>query len=377
MSDPAGSILTPDGWIEGTVDLAGGRIAAVRGRPRDSARPPYVLPGFVDLHVHGGGGSDCMGGEASLRRMLRYHASHGTVAMAPTTVTAGANAVASSLADIAAVKALPLDGEPVVLGAHLEGPFINPAKLGAQAPVALAGDPALADRWATDFPIVVATVAPEIAGGMATVRALARHRCRVQIGHSIAGDATCAEAFACGCTGFTHLFNAMSGVHHREQGVASYALAHADYAELICDLCHVDATVMLAARRAIPNLYAITDASTSAGLPDGEHLFAGRRVFKSGSRIVLEDGATLAGSAITMADALRNLVRIGVPLAEASLMTATRQADYLGVPDLGRIVPGARACLVRLDSDLNVTDVWVDGVAIPAAFTLPGGQACG
>jgi N-acetylglucosamine-6-phosphate deacetylase len=361
---PTGSILTPDGWIAGGIDIAHGRIAAVRGAALAAPVAPFILPGYIDLHVHGGGGDECMGGEASLRRMLRFHAARGTTAMAPTTLTAGANAIRSALADIAAVKARPLPGEPVVLGAHLEGPFINAAKLGAQAPVACDGDPDLADAWAAQFPIVVATVAPEIRGGLDTVRALARHRCRVQIGHSIAGDADCDAAFACGCTGFTHLFNAMSGVHHRSQGVAGYALAHADYAELICDLCHVDATVMLAARRAIPRLYAITDASTSAGLPDGEYRFAGQRVFKTGPRIVLEDGATLAGSAITMADALRNLVSIGVPLAEASAMTATRQADYLGLADLGRIVPGARACLVQLDAALRVECVWVDGEVI-------------
>jgi N-acetylglucosamine-6-phosphate deacetylase len=367
MTDPTGTILTPDGWVAGTIALAHGRIAAVHGTALShgaALEAPFILPGFIDLHVHGGGGGECMGGEASLRHMLRYHAARGTTAMAPTTVTAGTNAVRSALADIAAVKARPLPGEPVVLGAHLEGPFINMAKLGAQAPVAIDGDAALADDWATQFPIVVATVAPEIRGGIDTMRALTRRNCRVQIGHSIASDADCAAAFACGCSGFTHLFNAMSGLHHRIQGVAGYALAHAEYAELICDLFHVDATAVLAARRAIPRLYAITDASTAAGLPDGEHHFAGRRVIKTGTRIVLADGTTIAGSAITMSDALRNLVQIGVPLDEASQMTATRQADYLGIADLGRIVPGARACLVRLDAELQVAGVWVDGELI-------------
>jgi N-acetylglucosamine-6-phosphate deacetylase len=367
MTRPRGTILTPEGWVSGTVELAQGRIAAVTGRalPPDAApEPPFILPGFIDLHVHGGAGGEVMGGEASLRRMLRFHAAQGTVAMAPTTANAGANVIRAALADIAAVQARPEPGEPIVLGAHLEGPFINPQKLGAMAPVALAGDPALAEEWAAVCPIVVATVAPEIRGGLDVVRALAGRGCRVQIGHSLASDAESAAGFACGCRGFTHLFNAMSGVHHREEGVASYALAHADYAEMICDLHHVHATVLLAARRAIPRLYAITDASSAAGLPDGEYQFAGRRIFKQGLKVVLQNGVTLAGSAITMADALRNLVSIGVPLAEASQMTATRQADYLGVPDLGRIIAGARGCLVRLDDDLSIEAVWIDGNAI-------------
>jgi N-acetylglucosamine-6-phosphate deacetylase len=365
MSTPRGSILTPDGWVSGTVEFAGARIAAVIGKAAP-AEPPYVLPGFIDLHVHGADGADCMGGAEAVRRMLRYHAARGTVAMAPTTMTAPADAVAAALADIASVRRARRGDEPLVLGAHLEGPFINPNKLGAQADVALAGDPALAEAWAALCPLVVATVAPEISRGLDVVRVLAGHGCRVQVGHSLASEAELSAAFACGCCGFTHLFNAMSGLQHRAPGVVGYAFAHADYAEIICDLGHVDATAILAARRAIPRLYAITDASTATGLPDGEHLFAGRRVVKTGQRITLEDGVTLAGSAITLADALRNLVAIGVPLAEASAMTSTRQADYLGRADLGRIVPGGRAGLVRLDGDLRVTGVWVDGERLDA-----------
>ena len=369
MTTPRGTILTPEGWVSGTVAVAEGRIAAVTGRvlPPDVApEPPFILPGFIDLHCHGGAGGEVMGGEDSLRRMLRHHAAHGTVAMAPTTSTAGINAIRAALADIAIVRARRGPGEPVVLGAHLEGPFINRGKLGAQPPMALDGDPALAEDWAAHGPIAVATVAPEIRGGLDVVRALARHGTRVQIGHSLASDRECAAALACGCAGFTHLFNAMSGVHHRAEGVASYALAHADYAEIICDLCHVRETAILAARRAIPRLYAITDSSSAAGLPDGAYDFAGRRITKQGLWVTLEDGTTLAGSAITMADALRSLVRIGVPLAEASQMTATRQADYLGIPALGRIVPAARACLVEIDEHLAVKAVWIDGEAIAA-----------
>jgi N-acetylglucosamine-6-phosphate deacetylase len=370
MTTPAGSILTPSGWVRGEVRIAGGRIVAVAGAalPEGAApEPPYVLPGFIDLHCHGGGGTQCMEGEAALRAMLRFHAARGTVAMAPTTATAGANQIRAALADIKLVQSRPGPGEPVVLGAHLEGPFINPNKLGAQADVPLPGDPVLAGDWAAQFPIVVATVAPEIPGGLEVVRALAAHGCRVQVAHSLAPEDVLETAFACGCCGFTHLFNAMSGVHHREPGVAAWALAHAEHAEIICDLIHVRPTTLLAARRAIPRLYAITDASTAAGLPDGEYTLAGRKIVKRGLRVTLEDGATLAGSAITMADALRNLVRIGIPLAEASAMTSTRQADYLGRADLGRIAPGARACLVQLDGELAVRGVWIGGVAVAPA----------
>jgi N-acetylglucosamine-6-phosphate deacetylase len=152
-------------------------------------------------------------------------------------------------------------------------------------------------------------------------------------------------------------------MEHRNPGVAAYALAKARFAEIISDLIHVDGTVLLAAYRAIPRLYAITDAS-AAGTPDGTFEWGGRRVIKKGQRITLENGTTLAGSAITMLDAFRNLVSLGLSVEQASDMTSARAAEYLGLRDVGRIEPGARACLVTLDQDLKLQGVWVDGESI-------------
>jgi N-acetylglucosamine-6-phosphate deacetylase len=370
VKEPAGSILTPSGWVSGRLSLAKGRIAAIHGKLHAHAaapEPPYIVPGFIDLHVHGGQGGDSMDGEDSLRRMLRYHASHGTVAMAPTTVTAPMERIESALADIASVTGHRARGEATSLGAHIEGPFINPKRLGAQGPFTRDGDASLALAWATRFPIVIATVAPEIPDGIDVIRTLAEHRCRVQVGHSLASADQVGLAFACGCTGFTHLFNAMSGVNHRDPGVASWALAHAEYAEIICDLNHIHPQAILLARRAIPKLYTVTDSSCAAGMPDGEYRLGELRVFKRGLMVTLEDKVTLASSVITLADALRNLVSIGVPLAEAVAMASTRPAEYLGLADLGRIVPGARASLVALDDKLNVKSVWIEGEAIDVA----------
>ena len=361
-----GTILTPHGWIEGSVEIAGGRIAGVRGRPlAPGADPaaPYVLPGLIDLHVHGGGGHDWQGGEEAVRGLARFHAGRGTVALAPTTATAKPAVIERALGAIRDVKTRPGPDEASVLGAHLEGPFINPQKLGAQEPEALEGDPGLAARWADAFPLLVATVAPEIPGGYETIEALARRGCKVQVAHSLASAAETAEGFRRGLSGFTHLFNAMSGVDHRMPGVAAYALAHGDYAEIIGDLLHVDETVLKAAYRAIPNLYAISD-STMAGLPDGRHHWGGHSVHKTGLRVTLDDGKTLAGSAITLIDAFRNLVRIGFSLEQVSAMTASRQAAYLGRNDIGRIVQGASASLIRLDEALALDTVLVDGVAV-------------
>lgn len=370
MSEPAGSILTPSGWVAGRVRIAKGRIAAIEGRILShgvAVEPPFIVPGFIDLHVHGGLGGECMAGESDVRKTLRFHAAHGTVAMTPTTVTAPVEHIESALTDIVNVMGRQQAGEAAALGIHLEGPFINPGRLGAQGPYSRAGDAALALDWAKRFPILVATVAPEIADGFDVIRTLAEHRCHVQVGHTLASLDEVGMAFACGCTGFTHLFNAMSGVHHRDPGVATWALAHGEYAEIICDFNHIHPQVILAARRAIPKLYTVTDASAAAGMPDGEYRLGDRRVFKRGLKVTLGDNVTLASSAITLSDALRNLVSIGVPLAEAVAMAATRPAEYLGLADLGRIAPSARASMVELDGELAVNSVWIDGEAIDVA----------
>ncbi len=369
-----GSILTPNGWVEGGLRVNGSVIAAVEGRalaPTERPCGPFILPGFIDLHVHGGGGADWQGGEAGIRGLVRYHTSYGTTAIAPTTATGPVAAIEGSLSAIAAIAAKREQGEAVVLGAHLEGPFVNPKKPGAMdVSLILEGDPGLAKSWADRCRIVVATVAPEIPNGRDVIETLTAGGCRVQIGHSIATPAEAEQAFRGGCCGFTHLFNAMSGVEHRSPGVAAYALAHARFAEIIGDLIHVDATVVLAAYRAIPRIYAITDASAAAGLPDGNYEWGGRRSVKRGQRITLENGTTLAGSAITMLDAFRNLTKIGLSVEQASDMTSARQAEYLGLRDLGRIEVGARACLVELDDALALQGVWVDGESV-----MPGAQA--
>ncbi len=370
LASPQGSILTPKGWVTGRVDIAGQVISTISGQTlAEGAKPkgPFVLPGFIDLHVHGGGGADWQGGEEGLRTFVRYHTSYGTTAIAPTTATGPVPVIERALSAITSIAAARRPGEAVVLGAHLEGPFINPRKPGAMdVSLILEGDAALAKSWAERFKIVIATVAPEIPGGHDVIRALAERGCRVQIGHSMATPAMAEAAFHCGCCGFTHLFNAMSQMEHRSPGVAAYALAKGRFAEIIGDLVHVDATVLMAAYRAIPRLYAITDAS-AAGTPDGAFEWGGRRVIKKGQRITLENGTTLAGSAITMLDAFRNLVSIGLSLEQASDMTSTRQAEYLGLQDVGRIEPGARACLVKLDAALKLQGVWVDGESIAPA----------
>lgn len=369
MKSPTGYILTPSGWVLGHIAIEAGRIARIEGKPVYSPHHsdvPLILPGFIDLHVHGGEGVDFSGGEDAIRQFIRFHARSGTVALAPTTSTSPVNVIETALCNIERVRHAPRDDEPTVLGAHLEGPFINPGKLGAQRDITLKGDVALALKWATMCRLVVATVAPEIPGGMAVIEALTAQGCRVQVGHSLATFEETGEGFARGLAGFTHLFNGMSGTDHRKPGVAAYALAMGQYAELICDLNHVHPALVLAAYRAIPRLFAITDATFAAGCPDGTYDVGDEhKVVKKGLSIMLADGSSLAGSAITMLDAFRNLVSIGLTLAQASDMCSTRQAEYLALDDLGRLLPGRAASFVVLTQKLQLQETWLRGHSLP------------
>ncbi len=356
-----GSILTPDGWRRGNLQF-GTTIGAVDGEATTVPSPPFIVPGFIDLHVHGGGGADVMQGEAAVRTMASTHARHGTTALLATTVTSPATAIDAALDGIAAVVERPDDDEAVVLGAHLEGPFLNPDKLGAQPPFAIAPDLGLFATWLRRAPVRVMTYAPECDQDDALARALRVAGVRAQVGHSLADAATAAQVFQDGA-GATHLFNAMSGFDHRAPGVTGAALAHAKHAEIICDLVHVDATAILAARRAISGLYVVTDATAGAAMPDGDYPLGTQVAHKRDGVLRLADG-NLAGSSLTMDQALRNLVAMGLPLHETVRRLTEIPAAWLGLNDRGRIAPGARADVVVLDEDLCVAQVWIGGQRI-------------
>jgi N-acetylglucosamine-6-phosphate deacetylase len=358
MRELTGSILTPKGWRRGRV-RCDERVHAVDGRPSATLRPPYIIPGFVDLHVHGGGGADVMTGEAAVRRTARIHVRHGTTALVPTTVTAPVEDIDAALAGIEAVRRAPAAGEARVLGAHLEGPFLNPDKLGAQPPYARAAEVALLTRWAELARVLLMTYAPECDPADVLPGALKHLGIRGQIGHSLADDATARRALDRGM-GVTHLFNAMSGLDQRAPGVVGAALAVAAHAEIIPDLVHVAPTALLAARRAIPRLYGVTDATAGAGMTAGDYPLGRYTATKHGDVMRLADGR-LAGSALTMDSALRNLVALGLELDEAVWRLSTLPAERLGRSDLGRIAEDARADLVVLDEDLVVQRVLVAG----------------
>ncbi len=368
MKRVEGHVLTPEGWLAGALETdAEGRVAQVTGTRIEERQvrhgdAPLILPGFIDLHVHGGAGHDIMDGGEAAARVARFHARHGTTSLAATTMTAPLEDLVVAFQGLSTSLRRPLEGGARILGVHLEGPYISPERLGAQPDHAR--PLALDELWRLHAitPIRLVTLAPEILANRLAIPDLLKAGIRVQLGHTQCTYEDALEAMALGATGFTHLFNAMPGLHHRQPGPVGAALAKAEYAEIIPDLLHVHQGAILAAARAIPRLYCVTDSTSASGMPDGDYRLGRHTVTKCLGGVRLPDG-TLAGSALTMDQALRNLVHVlGFGLAEASRLVSTHAADHLGLEARGRLVPGAWADVVVLDADLRVRGILAEGV---------------
>ena len=249
------------------------------------------------------------------------HARHGTTAFLATTVTADARALSAALEPVGRAARQRVAKGACVLGAHLEGPFINEGKLGAQPPCARPASLEEVAVWQSLAPIRIVTLAPEMVGHLDFVRQLKRFgndAVRPHDGH-LRRWRCCAD----GRSKRVHaLFNAMTPLEHRQPGMVGAALAHARYAELIPDLLHVHPGAIRAALRAIPHLYCVTDSTAATGMPDGKYQLGSHTVHKCMGGVRLADG-TLAGSTLTMDQALRNLVDIGVDLDDAARRLST------------------------------------------------------
>lgn len=368
-----GYVLTPAGFIRGVLEHQGGRITRIEGEAvteyevrHGSQDLPLILPGFIDVHVHGGGGRDTMEGGDAARAIARLHVRHGTTSLLATTMTAPMEEIRAALAALGPVCREREPQAARVLGVHLEGPYINPGKLGAQPDFAKAASIAEVQALDALAPIRLITLAPELPGNLDLTEQLRAAGFQVQIGHTLGTYEDGVEALQRGAGGFTHLFNAMTGLHHREPGMVGAALAHARYAEIIPDLLHVHEGAVRVALRAIPCLFCVTDSTAAAGMPDGEYGLGRHRVTKCMGGVRLPDG-TLAGSTLTMDQALRNLVGLGLEMADASRRVSTYAADYLGLNDRGRLAVGAWADFVVLDRDLQVQGVVVEGDGIDLA----------
>ena len=372
-----GRWLLPDGVATGRVAVEGGRVVGFE--PQDLDDDGWWAPGFVDVHVHGGGGGDAMDGVDGVRALAAAHLPHGTTALLPTTLTAPWPEVLEGLRAIAVVLqgdaiAVAAGGAPerraAVLGAHLEGPFVSPQRLGAQPPFAVDPTPERVAAVLALGVVRLATLAPELPGAEAAAITFARAGVRVSLGHTVADAATAERVMgavqgAGGVAGATHLFNAMSGMTGRAPGVIGAVLGDAAaYAELIVDGHHVAAASVRAAFHAKgARLVLVTDAIRAAATTATTTTLGPHAVAIVGGAARLPDG-TLAGSVLTLDAAVRTAVAMGVPVDVALRAASQAPAAYLGLSDRGRVAPRAHADFVRLDGALHVRSVWRGGVQV-------------
>jgi N-acetylglucosamine-6-phosphate deacetylase len=359
MNRLRGRILTPQGWFAGTVSFED-RIVAIEPCA-DDPDLPRIIPGFIDLHVHGGNGADVMEGVAAIRTMSRWHGRHGTCSLLATTISSSHSELQRCLADIGEVSSQRKALGARVLGCHLEGPYINEEKKGAHPAKAVRHVHAEDLYQLSNSPFLkIITLAPETLGDAAIIQHFNERGIRVQIGHSMATYEQTLDAMSQGISGFTHLYNAMTGLHHRTPGVVGAAFAKAEYAEIIPDLFHVHEGALLAAFRSIPKIFCVTDASAASGMPEGTYALGEQSISKCPNGVFLEDG-TIAGSTLTMDQAFLNLLKIGMPVDEAVRRLSTYPADYLGLKDRGRIELGAIADLLVLRADHSIEKVYIEG----------------
>ncbi len=361
----AGRALLADGAsADATLRIEAGRIREIRpglDPGADVRAAGWIAPGFVDLQLNGAYGLDFTADGRSVAEVARRITATGCTAFVPTIVTSAFEDYPRRLAEIEAAQAA---GGARVLGVHLEGPYLNPARAGAHdAGLIRPVDPDEIAGWA-DHPLVkIVTLAPELPGALEAVQRLARRGVVVSAGHSAATFEQAVAAFEAGVQWGTHLFNAMSALGHREPGLPGALLAAAVPCGLIADGVHVHpAMVALACRAKGPAaICLVTDAMAALGMPPGMYRLGERevRVDETAARLA---GGTLAGSLLTMDSAVRNVVAFtGCAPAEAVRMAATTPADLLGLTHLGRLAPGCAADLVILDDRLSVAQTWVQG----------------
>jgi N-acetylglucosamine-6-phosphate deacetylase len=407
------SLVLPDRVLSpGTLVIEDGRIAEVRSDTPSGSHAAfafhghYIVPGFIDVHVHGVDGIDALdpgpdGGAvaAIAARMPRY----GVTAFCPTTVACGPAALRTVLDQVRRARETPAPRSARVLPAHLESNFINPAYNGAQPASCLRspraalgrGGPGRAgedDRSASlsgerDFTgadilaeieraapdVAIVTIASELDGGLDLVRRLASRGHCVSLGHSGATYEEAQAAIAAGARQATHLFNRMPPLDHRAPGLVGAVLQTDEVAaEIICDGVHVHPALIrtaIAAKRP-SRILAITDATAVAGLPAGSRAMLGGRPITAGERSALLPDGTIAGSVLTMDRAFQTLIGpVGLGLVDAATICATSPARELGLVGHGVLAPEAVADLVVLDANLTVVQTYLAGQLVYARGT--------
>ncbi|WP_432503240.1 N-acetylglucosamine-6-phosphate deacetylase [Kineococcus arenarius] len=352
-----GGRVLPDGWVL----LRGGEVLRTGHGPAPAADETvtgaHVVPGFVDLHCHGGGGASFGGSPEEAATAAATHRAHGTTTLVASLVTRPVDELAATLAACADLVA---DG--LLAGVHLEGPWLSPDHRGAHdAALLRTPEPAEVDRLLGAGPVRVVTLAPELPGALDAVRRVVDAGAVAALGHTGADAATTRRAVDAGARLATHLFNAMPPLHHRAPGAAGALLADERVVvELIADGVHLDPAVLaLAARAAGPARTAlVTDATAAAGAPDGTYRLGELDVEVSGGTARLAGGGAIAGSTLTLDRALRHAVTAaGIDLDDALAAVTAVPAALLGRSDRGHLEPGATGGAVVLDERLHARRV--------------------
>jgi N-acetylglucosamine-6-phosphate deacetylase len=382
-------LVLPDRVLSGhTLVIEGDRVVEYTSGPRSVGhgerridRPGHlIVPGFIDVHVHGVAGDDVLDGDGAVARIAAALPRWGVTAFCPTTMASTPVALGAALAEVRRLRSAPRAGARV-LPAHLESNFVNPEYRGAQPLACLRRPPASAvpaGPSSSDFTgrdvlevidharpdVGIITMAPELEHGLALVRALVAGGVRVSLGHSGATYEETQAAIVAGARHATHLFNRMRPMTHRDPGLTGAILASDEIAaELICDGHHVHPAVMnvAIAAKGPSRVMAITDGTAGSGLPQGSRARLG------GASITVRDVArldddTIAGSVLTMDRAFATLVtQCGLDIVQATEMCSTTPARELGLTGHGAIAPGAVADFVILDARLTVVETWIAG----------------
>jgi N-acetylglucosamine-6-phosphate deacetylase len=373
-------VVTPDAVLApGWIRVADGRIADLGpGSPPDGVGATeltgrWILPGFVDIHVHGGGGASFTeGGAEQARQAAAFHRAHGSTRIVASLVTAPLDEMARRAAMLA-----DLADEGVIDGIHLEGPFLSHARCGAQDPRYLIDPDVAAFKrllTASRGRLRQITIAPELPGAIALIRAAVEAGVVAAAGHTDATAQATAAGIDAGVTHATHLFNGSRPLDHREPGPPGALLDRQVTCEAIADGTHLhDMTIRLIWRAAGPgNLVLVTDAMGAAGMPDGRYRLGPQEVDVSGGVARLAEGlpgaGSIAGSTATMAHCVRRALRnVQLPVLDVAAAASTTPARVVGLgAETGALRPGLAADLVVLDADLRLTAVmargqWVDG----------------
>ena len=342
---------------DGMILEAGPDLAEEPGEEILDCGGDYIIPGFVDVHIHAFRGYDVMRGENDIRAMAVELRKEGVAAFCPTTMTATLEETAFAMAGVRAVRLSPGPGEAGVIAAHMEGPFLSEKHAGAQRK-----DCFLNPDWALFLEMTdghpedarLITLAPEKPGAREFILKAVKAGVAVSVGHTDATAEQTHDAADLGANHVTHTFNAQTPLHHRRPGVPGAALTDSRlYAEMICDGVHLhrDTVRLLWQAKGAEKAVAVTDAMEAAGMPDGEYALGGQKVYVNRSEARLADG-TLAGSVLTMRRALENLIHLfHIPPEDAVRMCTETPAESVGEKTAGRIGPGSPAPVTRWTGD--------------------------